>query len=396
MTNKLRIGVVGIGDISNVYLNNLKNYSDAVEVIACASRSLEKARRKAAEHGIPRPYASMEELLADDDIDAVLNLTTPDAHFTCTMAALAAGKHVYTEKPLAATFAEGKKIIRLAAEKGLYVGCAPDTFLGSRLQNCRRLIDEGTLGNVLGASAFFVSHGPEWEHSDPTFVVQPGAGPLLDMGPYYVTALLSLLGPVKSICAMSSRTFPARTIELGALKGQTVPVNTDTHITASLEFESGAMVTMITSFDVWDSELPRMELYGTKGTVCLKDEDPLDGPDVFGGDLLLRTRDEYRWVNFPRDEECLKREWITVPCRHAFDSVSHQKNPRGIGLIDMIYAIAENRPARASGDMALHALEVMEGIMVSAQEKRFVTMSTSFTLPAPLAPAKDDKSVIFK
>lgn len=395
MGDKIRIGVIGIGDISKIYLNNLQNYLELVEVTACASRSLEKAQKNAAEHKIAKPYASVDELLADPDVDMVLNLTTPDAHYQINMAALAAGKHVYTEKPLAATFAEGLEIMALAREKGLCVGCAPDTFLGSRLQNCRKLIDEGSLGDLIGASAFFVSHGPEWEHLDPTFVLQPGAGPLLDMGPYYVTALLSLLGPVKSICAMSSRAFNTRVIELGALKGQSVPVNTDTHITASLEFTNGAMVTMITSFDVWDSELPRMELYGTKGTLCLKDEDPLDGPDVFGGDLLLRTRDEYRWVSFPRDQECLKREWITVQVEHAFDTVSHQKNPRGIGLVDMVYALNQNRPPRASGEMALHALEVMEGIMVSAKEKRFVEPQTSFDIPAPLVPARNDEDVVF-
>lgn len=395
MLRKLNVGVIGIGDISNVYINNLKNYADIAVLTACASRSLEKAQKKAAEHGIKKPYASPEELLADPDIDIILNLTTPDAHYQINMAALHAGKHVYTEKPLAATFAQGQEIIELANQKGLYVGCAPDTFLGGRLQNCRKIIDEGSLGEIIGASAFFVSHGPEWEHLDPTFVLQPGAGPLLDMGPYYITALLSLLGPVKSICALSRRSFDERPIELGAKKGQLVPVNTDTHITASLEFTCGTMVTLITSFDVWDSELPRMELYGTKGTLCLPDIDPLDGPDIFGGELLMRNRDTYRWVEFPRNQECLKREAIEMPSAHAFNSVSHKANPRGIGLVDMAYAILRQTPARASGDMALHSLEVMEGILTSAAEKRYITPTTTFSLPAPLAPAESDDLVVF-
>lgn len=395
MLRKLNVGVIGIGDISNVYINNLKNYADLIEVTACASRSLEKAQKKAAEHGIPKPYASPEELLADPQIDIILNLTTPDAHYPITMAALYAGKHVYTEKPLAAAFEQGKEIIELAAQKGLYVGCAPDTFLGGRLQNCRKIIDQGTLGEIIGASAFFVSHGPEWEHLDPTFVLQPGAGPLLDMGPYYITALLSLLGPVKSICALSSRAFDNRPIELGSKKGQMVPVNTDTHITASLEFECGTMVTLITSFDVWDSDLPRMELYGTKGTLCLPDMDPLDGPDIFGGDLLMRNRDTYRWVEFPRNEDCLKREWIKMPCEHAFNSVSHQVNARGIGLVDMAYAIQRQTPARASGEMALHSLEVMEGILISAKERKYISPTTTFTIPAPLKAAESDSAVEF-
>ena len=182
---KLRVGVIGIGDISNVYLNNLKKY-DAVEVVACASRGLEKAQRKAAEHGIPKAYASGMELIADPDIDLVLNLTTPQAHYEYNLAALKAGKHVYTEKPLAMTFAEGKELVELAKEKGLLIGCAPDTFLGGRLQNIRELIDSGRLGRITGGGAWFVGHGHEFHHPAPAFFYQPGAGPLYDMGPYYV------------------------------------------------------------------------------------------------------------------------------------------------------------------------------------------------------------------
>ena len=200
---KLRVGVIGIGDISNVYLNNLKKY-DAVEVVACASRGLEKAQRKAAEHGIPKAYASGMELIADPDIDLVLNLTTPQAHYEYNLAALKAGKHVYTEKPLAMTFAEGKELVELAKEKGLLIGCAPDTFLGGRLQNIRELIDSGRLGRITGGGAWFVGHGHEFHHPAPAFFYQPGAGPLYDMGPYYVTALLSLLAR----CAGSARWRP--------------------------------------------------------------------------------------------------------------------------------------------------------------------------------------------
>jgi len=392
---KLRVGVIGIGDISNVYLNNLKNYPDVVEVVACASRGLEKAQRKAAEHNIPKAYASADELIAAPDIAIVLNLTIPEVHARYNLAALNAGKHVYSEKPLAATFAEGKAIMDLAKEKGLYVGCAPDTFLGGRLQTCRKLIDDGTLGEIKGASAFVVSHGHEWHHPNPNFFYQPGAGPLLDIGPYYMTALLSLLGPVKSICAMSNRAYDTRTIQTEPLKGQTVDVNTDTHITACLEFEDGAVVTLITSFDVWDSELPKMEFYGTKGAICLNDIDPCDGPNLFGGDILLRTEDNYRWIGMPRDEKCTGREWVTVSIEHAFNSTSHQKNSRGVGLVDMAYAIAGNRPARASGDMALHSLEVMEGILTSAKEKKFVIPTTAFNRPAPLSEADRDENVVF-
>lgn len=392
---KLRVGVIGIGDISKVYLNNLKKYSDVVEVTACASRSLEKARAKAAEHQIAKAYASPEELIADAEIDAVLNLTIPEAHYKYNIAALEAGKHVYSEKPLAATFAQGAAIMELAEKKKLYVGCAPDTFLGGRLQTCRKIIDEGVLGEIKSASAFVVSHGHEWHHPNPDFFYQPGAGPLLDIGPYYMTALLSLLGPVKNICAMSNRAFDSRTIQTEPLKGQFVTVNTDTHITASLEFVCGAVVTLITSFDVWDSELPKMELYGTKGAICINDIDPVDGPNLFGGEILLRTEDNYRWIGMPRDRECTSREWTKVPNEHPFNSTSHQENSRGIGLVDMAYAIRDNRPGRASGAMALHSLEVMEGILVSAKEKRFVSPNTTFEIPEPLKPAASDDQAAF-
>ena len=250
---KIRIGVIGIGDISNVYLNNLKKYNDMIEITACASRGLEKAQRKAAEHGIPKAYASGMELISDTDIDVILNLTTPQAHYEYNLAALKAGKHVYTEKPLAMTFAEGQELVSLAKEKGLLIGCAPDTFLGGRLQNIRELLDSGKLGRITGGGAWFVGHGHEFHHPAPAFFYQPGAGPLYDMGPYYMTALLSLLGPVKRVCAMATKAGETRTVPSGPSKGQVLPVDVDTHINAILEFVCGAQVTLTCSFDVWDS-----------------------------------------------------------------------------------------------------------------------------------------------
>lgn len=309
---KLRVGVIGIGDISNVYLNNLKKY-DAVEVVACASRGLEKAQRKAAEHGIPKAYASGMELIADPDIDIILNLTTPQAHYEYNLAALKAGKHVYTEKPLAMTFEQGRELVSLAKEKGLLIGCAPDTFLGGRLQNIRELIDSGRLGRITGGGAWFVGHGHEFHHPAPAFFYQPGAGPLYDMGPYYVTALLSLLGPVKRVCAMATKAGETRTVPSGPSKGQVLPVDVDTHINAILEFVCGAQVTLTCSFDVWDSELPRMEIYGTEGTVLIDEKDPISGPNLFGGDTLMRTPDQYRWADAERRPENVNAPWPVVP-----------------------------------------------------------------------------------
>ncbi|MCI9483039.1 MAG: Gfo/Idh/MocA family oxidoreductase [Clostridiaceae bacterium] len=379
----IRIGVIGIGDISDVYLNNLKKY-DVVKVVACASRGLEKARRKAAQHGIPKAYASGDEVIADPEVDLILNLTTPQAHFQYNLAALQAGKHVYTEKPLAATFDEGRQLAGLAREKGLLLGCAPDTFLGGRLQNLRELIDNGTLGRITGGGAYFVGHGHEFHHPGPAFFYQPGAGPLYDMGPYYMTALLSLLGPVQRVCAMATKAGETRVVPSGPCEGQVLPVDVETHICATLEFACGAVVTLTCSFDVWDSELPRLELYGTKGTALIDEKDPISGPNLFGGDLLLRTPEHYRWRGHDRAPEVVGEPWAVVANAHPFNSVSHEENPRGIGLVDMVYAMRNGRAPRASGDMALHSLEVMECILRSASEHIFCEPSTSFERPAPL------------
>ncbi|MCW3489994.1 Gfo/Idh/MocA family protein [Dethiobacter alkaliphilus] len=383
MSDKMKtfnVGVLGTGDIFDVYVNNLKKY-DIVNVLACAGRNLDKAQKKAQNHGIPRAYATATELIGDPQIDIVLNLTVPAVHAELTMQALLAGKHVYSEKPLAASVAEGEKILTLAKDKGRYVGCAPDTFLGGRLQTCRKIIDEGRIGKITAASAFVVSPGHEWHHPNPDFFYQPGGGPVFDIAPYYFTALLSLMGPVKSCSAMAKRTFEHRTIQSEPRRGQTIEVEVDTHLTANLEFTNGALATMIASYDVWDSELPRIELYGETGTICLNDIDPLDGPNLFGGPVLLRTIGTCRWRGTPRPPF---PEWEEVPSQHQFNETSHEENSRGIGLVDMAYAIREQREERASAAMAFHSLEIMEGILKSAKERSFVEMKSTFQRPEPL------------
>jgi predicted dehydrogenase len=375
------IGIIGIGDISDVYIGFLQKQSGLVTVLGCAARDLAKAQAKSAQYGIERAYPDAQSLLADPDIDLVLNLTAPAAHAEITLAALRSGKHVYSEKPLAATRFEGEQIMALAAELGLSVGCAPDTFFGGRLQTCRALIDSGRIGDIVGASACFVSHGHEHFHPNPSFFYKPGAGPVLDIGPYYITALLSLLGPVVRVGAMSSRSMTTRTVGSGPLIGQTISVEVDTHISAHLAFASGAIAQMLLSFDVWESAQPRMEIYGTKGTLCLPDADPYDGPNVFGGPLWLRTSAEYRWGEFPRREP--ESTWIEVPILHGHNSVSHRDNSRGIGLVDQVLAMREKRPPRASGALALHALDVMESLLDSARESgRVVDLNTCCERPA--------------
>lgn len=375
---KYKVGVIGLGDISRVYIGNLKKYP-IVEVVACASRGLDKAKEWAEKFGISKPYGSADELIADPDIDIILNLTIPEAHAEINLKALQAGKHLYTEKPLGATYKEAKAIMTLAAEKGLRVGSAPDTFLGGRLQTMRKAIDEGVIGRVIGASAFVVGHGHEWFHPNPGFFYKHGGGPLLDIGPYYITALLSLLGPAKSCSAMTQRAFDKRVIESEPKKGEVIDVEVDTHITGTIRFANGAVATLIASFDVWDSELPRIEIYGTKGTLCVQDINPYSGPNLFGGKVLLRNADNYRWKSY--DYEGMDLPWLEVPVAHRFNSESHAENSRGIGLVDMAYAIAHGRAERASGAMALHSVELMEGMLESAAHETFYQLETAFERP---------------
>lgn len=378
-----KIGVIGLGDISTVYLNNLRKYPQYVELYACACRSLEKAEQKAKQFGFKKAYASGDALLADPEVDVVMNLTTPAMHYPYNIEALRRGKHVYSEKPFAATFQEAKEVLDLAKEKGLYCGCAPDTFMGGRIQAMKRFMDEGELGQVVGGSAFMLCKGWEWFHPSPDFYYQPGGGPLLDMGPYYLHCLLSLLGPVDSVCAMATRGQEIRQIVSGPRKGEQIQVDptVDTHIVSNLRFRNGALVTLNVSFDVWDSTLPRLELYGSKGTLAMAEPDPCDGPNIYGGQLWFRGQAESRWLHMPRREEDLQSDWRQIPVEGPFNQTGQAENSRGIGLVDMVQAFEEGRPNRASGDMATHALEVMEGILTSAKEKRFVEMKTDFQVP---------------
>jgi len=379
----LKVGVLGLGDISDVYLRNLAKYP-IVELAAVAGRDPDKAHVKAAMHGVPKAYPDAASLIDDAGIDIVLNLTTPDVHAELTLAALRAGKHVYSEKPLATTFAEGRVLCEEARRRNVTLGCAPDTVLGGRLQTCRQLIDEGVIGTVHSATAFAVSRGPEWFHPNPAFLYRRGAGPLFDIGPYYLSALVSLLGPVLQCSAVADQASPERVVESGPLRGTRFPADEPTHVAANLVFASGALVTVIVSYDVWDSELPRMELYGTAGTLCLNDVDPCDGPNLFGGDLMLRTRDDYRWGELPRGDAAL-RPWRKVPIERPFTETSHRENSRGIGLVDMAMSIAERRAPRAGAEMALHVLEIMHGMLESAANHVIYSLETSMERPQPMS-----------
>ena len=357
MAEKIKVGVVGCGNISDIYLANCAKF-EFLEIAACADLILSRAGEKASKFGIPKACTT-EELLADPQIDVVLDLTIPKAHAMVNLAALEAGKHVYSEKPLAVTRADGQKTIELATAKGLRVGSAPDTFLGGGLQTCRKLVDEGAIGEPVAATSFMTCHGHESWHPDPEFYYQAGGGPMFDMGPYYLTALVSILGPVSRVSGSARISFPERLITSQPHFGEKIVVETPTHVVGVLDFENGAVGTVITSFDVWAANLPFIEIYGSEGSLSLPD------PNTFGGTVRLCTS--------------ASREWQTIPLTHGY-----RENSRGIGVAEMMLSERLGRPHRASGEMAFHVLDIMQAIGEASQTGQHVELASTFTRPSPL------------
>ncbi len=371
----LKVGVVGCGRISDVYFRTLKRF-DAVDVVACASLSLEESKFKADLYGVPRACL-LDEILADPGIEAILNLTTPAAHAEVSLKALDAGKHVYSEKPMVSNLAEGRDILDLAARKGLTVGNAPDTFLGGRWQTVRKLIDAGTIGKPTGVCAFVGTHGTERHHPNPDFYYQTGGGPMLDLGPYYLTAMVFCLGPMVRVAGLSNRAFTRRMIENGPRHGEWMDVEVDTHALGMIEFANAAIGSITMSFDIWDSETPRMEIYGEAGTICIPDPDPVHGANIFQGEVWYRTRDTSRWSHQPRPSG--RDNWLVAENTHG-----HNEDSRGLGLVDMAYSIRQGRMPRASGELAYHVLEAMMGILDSPAKGQFCEISSRCTRPEML------------
>lgn len=359
------VGIIGCGNISAAYLR-LAPMFRGIEMRAVADLSLDAANARAAEFGVRAE--TVDGLLGAEDIDIIVNLTVPAAHFEVSSKVLASGKHVYSEKPFVLTMEEGAEIKRLADARNLRVGSAPDTFLGGSHQQARQLIDDGTVGQVTSGTAFVLNHGMEAWHPNPDFFFLPGAGPVLDLGPYYVTNLVQLIGPVSRVSALSSTPSKTRTILSEARKGEEIPVETPTTIYALLEFESGAIVTLCTSWDVWSHSHKPMELYGTNASLDVPD------PNFFGGDLVLAGPE--------------KDPKVIAPWDHPFGVANDgpHANYRTAGLADMALAILEDRPHRCSLDLALHVVEVMAGILESGESKRYVEMSTTCERPEPLTP----------
>ncbi len=376
MIEPLRVGLIGCGRISDIYIQNCQSFAE-IDLVACASLDLAESQAKAATYGIPKATLP-QDIISDPSIDAVLNLTIPAAHAEVSLASLDAGKHVYSEKPFATTLADGQAILDRAAEKGLLVGNAPDTFLGGRWQTCRAMIDRGVIGKPVGAQVFVGTHGVERHNPNPDFYYQAGGGPLLDLGPYYLTALVFLLGPLSAVSGLARRTFDRRQIENGPRNGEWMDVEIETHVVSQLAFAAGPIGSMTMSFDVWDSDTPRLEIYGEEGTLCIPDPDPVFGANIFGGPVLYRQRETSRWTHQPRPTG--REAWQVAENDFGFN-----ENARGLGLLDLAYAVRKNRAPRASGDLAQHVLEAMLSILASAEQGgAMIPLTTPCERPAPL------------
>ncbi len=351
----MKVGVVGCGNISHTYLRVAQQFPE-IEVFAVADMVSELAQERSEQFGVPH-VLSTDELLNHSEIEIVLNLTPPKAHAPVNKAALLAGKHVYCEKPFGVNREEAREVLQLAQQRGLYIGCAPDTVLGAGIQTCLKLIQDGAIGEPVGAGAFMLCPGHESWHPNPEFYYEVGGGPMLDMGPYYLTALVVLLGTIRRVAGISRITHPTRTITSEAKYGKVIQVETPTHITGAMEFTGGAIATVIMSFDVHAHRLPCIEVYGTEGTLGVPD------PNGFGGPVLLRKAGE--------------EEWLEMPLTHPYEG-----QYRSLGLAEMIHAIQEGRPNRLNGELAYHVLDAMLAFNDSSETARHVYLESTCTPPA--------------
>jgi len=350
------LGIIGCGGICSAYFGGARTY-DFLNVVACADLVPEAARAAANEYGCEA--ISVDELLARDDIEIVINLTIPQVHAEIALRALKAGKHTHCEKPLAVTLEDGRKVVEAGKAAGLRVGCAPDTFLGSGIQTSRKLLDDGLIGRPIAGTAMLMCHGHESWHANPGFYYLLGGGPVFDMGPYYITALINLLGPARRVCASTQKTFETRTCTSEARNGDVLPVEVTTHVAGTVDFACGAVITMVMTFDVWRNKHTNIELYGTEGSMHIPD------PNGFGGVVSTAVAaDGY--------------EWVEQPHTHGYEG------SRCIGVADMAMAIEHKRPHRCSGELALHALEIMHAFDASSQTGRHVELQTTCERPAPL------------
>ena len=355
----IRVAFIGVGAISGIYLENLTKTFQDIEILGVCDLIRERAENAVEKYHVPKLYETMYDAFADPEVDVILNLTRPYEHFDVSKEALKAGKHVYSEKPLAATLEEGRILTELAQEKGLMLGGAPDTYLGAGIQTCRKLIDDGFIGEPVGAAAFMICRGHETWHPDPEFYYKHGGGPMMDMGPYYLTALINLLGGVSAVTGAARKSFSQRIITSQPKSGQIIDVDVPTYTTGILHFESGAIGTIFTTFDVYYETQARLEIYGSKGTLIAPD------PNCFGGPVKLLRPEQGGMMEMPL----------------MYD---YAENSRGLGLEDMARSIQTGRPFRSSWQQTLHVLEIMETIRRSSNERRTLELASTYLRQPPM------------
>jgi predicted dehydrogenase len=383
----MRVGIIGCGNISDIYVRNAKLFRD-IEIIACSDINPPAAERLARKYSLRE--MSVGDLLAADDVEIILNLTLPATHAEVSRAAIAAGKHVYSEKPLATSLQDAVALVEEAEVKGLRVGCAPDTILGAGLRTAKALIDEGRVGQIITGLAAVMTKGMEHWHPNPVVFYQKGAGPILDLGPYYISALTALLGPVSQVRAVGQISPVERRFGEGPKKGETFSVDTFTTLNTILSFSSGANVSFLASWDVWKHGVRPIELHGTLASIRVPD------PDTFGGDVELSANKRLLNIHDASNVALVSRQvdWlINKTDEKPFGGINYPlgnpvvANYRSLGLAEMASAIVEGRPHRCSGRFALHALAVMLGIIESAESGQAVTIG----VPGTTFPALTDE-----
>lgn len=373
---KVNVGILGCGVISNTYIRDIKRFYPALHLSACADVNEDLAKSHAEQYGI-LTGCTPDEMLQMEEVDLVVNLTPPQLHTALNKKILLAGKHVFCEKPFAPTVEEAAEVMKLADQKHLLVGSAPDTFLGSSLQTCRKILDDGWIGKPLYVTANMTSSGVETWHPAPANFYQKGAGPLYDMGPYYFTALAALLGPVKRVSAFSGTGFETRKIYTGPDQGKSLQVKTPTHYAGIAELESGVILSLNISFDIWHSNLPMLEIYGTEGTLEVPD------PNMSGGRPKVYRKERTLDVLYNDSQETKAKQNVSTEIPELFPHIGEYT--RGSGVLDLACAAAEGRKPRVSAEMACHVIEAITGMMKSAEEKIVYEMRTTCERPKPLS-----------
>jgi predicted dehydrogenase len=361
MANKpepVRVGIIGAGNISSIYLESPQKFN-ILNVVGVADIDMTRANAQAEKYGVKA--MTVDELLADPSIEIVINLTVPLVHGDVALQALNAGKSVYTEKPFAYDKAQAKEVMKLAKQKKLLVGGAPDTFMGGGYQTVRKLLDAGEIGQPVMGVAHMLSRGMEMWHPNPDFFFQPGGGPMFDIGPYYLTAFVSLFGPATRVAGLARITHPQRTITSQPLNGTIINVNVPTNVAGTIEFANGALATIVMTWDVGEGYTPSLSVYGTKATLICPD------PNTFGGPIKIKRAED--------------KEFQEVPVAHGWTG-----NSRGLGVADMAYALRRSRGKkfRANGAMANHVLEMMHAFHESSATGKYVKLKTTCELPEPL------------